>query len=177
MSSKDKREFRRVTTLMPFEVRRIDPREYASYRCRVSRDTIVVDESTPPRVNDDALNHWLNMLNTKLDYLISLSSPKQYGSSFMAVEPLNISGSGMSIITKEAFNIDDILEIKVVIQIYPAKVLYLYGKIIRFEQTPHLSNTRTLGIAFLNMNEEVRNEILKFDFKKHKEKLIEKKIF
>jgi hypothetical protein len=177
MESKDKREFRRVTTLMPFEVRRVDPREYENCKCRLSKDTIVLDESTPPQVNDASLNHWLNMLNTKLDYLISLSAPKQYGSFFMAVEPLNISGSGMSLVTKEAFNIGDILEIKVVIQIYPAKVLYLYGKVVRSDETLNRSNTHTLGIYFLNMNEEVRNEIIMFDFKKHKEKLIEKKNF
>ncbi len=175
MFGKDKRKFRRVTTLMPFEVRRVDPQKHENCKCRVSKDTIVLDDSTPPRVKDENLNHWLNMLNTKLDYLINLSTPKQNSSIFMAVEPLNISGSGMSLITKEGINIDDILEIKVVIQTYPAKILHLYGKVVRSEETPNRPGSYTLGVYFLDMNEEVRNEIVIFDFKKHKEKLIKSK--
>jgi hypothetical protein len=33
----------------------------------------------------------------------------------------------------------------------------------------------TVGIKFLGMTDEVRNEILKFEFKKHGEKLLKKK--
>jgi hypothetical protein len=175
MSGKEKREFRRVTTLMPFEARLIDPQGQENFKCRMSKDTIVIDDSTPPQVKDESLNHWLNMLNTKLDYLISLSPPKQDNSIFMAVEPLNISGSGMSLITYDVLNIGDILEIKVVIQTYPAKILHLYGKVVRTEKTPDRPDASTLGICFLGMNEEVRDEIIKFDFKKHKQRLITRK--
>ena len=77
-------------------------------------------------MKDESLNRWLNMLNTKLDYLIDLSPSKREGSIFMAVEPLNISGSGMSLITKDRLNIGDTLEIKVVMQTYPAKILHLH---------------------------------------------------
>jgi hypothetical protein len=172
MSIKEKREFRRVTTLMPFEARRVDPQSGENFECRISKGTIVIDDSTPPRVQDESLDHWLNMLNTKLDYLISLSPPKPNGSIFMAVEPLNLSGSGISLITNDRLNTGDIVEIKVVIQIYPAKILHLYGKVIRVEETPKRPDTYTLGVCFLGMNEEVRNEIIKFDFEKHKERLL-----
>jgi len=43
--------------------------------------------SDPPQVKDESLNRWLNMLNTKLDYLISLTPTKREGSIFMAIEP------------------------------------------------------------------------------------------
>jgi hypothetical protein len=175
MFGKDKRKFRRVTTLMPFEVRRVDSKKQENCKCRISKDIIVLDDSTPPQVKDENLNSWLNMLNTKLDYLISLTAPKQNDSFFMAVEPLNISGNGMSLITKGGFDMGDLLEVKVVIQTYPAKILHLYGKVVRCEETPNRPGSYTLGIHFLDMNEEVRNEIVIFDFKKHKEKLVRKK--
>ena len=171
MAGKEKRNFRRVTTLMPFEARRVDPQGDENFKCRVSIDTIVIDNLTPPQVKDESLNRWLNMLNTKLDYLISLTPSKQEGSIFMAIEPLNISGSGMSLITKDNLNVGNILEMKVVIQTYPAKILHLYGEVVRIEATPERPDAHTLGISFLGMNEEVRNEILKFDFKKHKESM------
>jgi hypothetical protein len=172
MSVNEKRNFRRVTTLLPFEARRLDPKGHENLKCQVSNNTIVIDDLTPPQVEDEKLSRWLNMLNTKLDYLISLSPPTQEDVIFMAFELLNISGSGMSLITKESLNIGDILEIKIVIQTYPSKILHLYGKIIRIDETPNRPDTHTLGVNFLDMNEEVRNEITKFDFKKHKERLL-----
>ena len=156
---------------MPFEARRVDPQGRENFKCRMSKDTIVIDDSTPPQVKDESLNRWLNMLNTKLDYLISLTPTKQEGSIFMAIEPLNISGSGMSLITNDNLNVGDILEMKVVIETYPAKILHLYGEVVRVEATPERPDAHTLGISFLGLNEEVRNEILKFDFKKHKESM------
>jgi hypothetical protein len=177
MYGKEKRKFQRITTLMPFEVRKVDTQELesCSLQCQVSKGAIVLDDSTPPQVKDECLNQWLYMLNTKLDYLISHSVSRQNSSIFMEVEPLNISGNGMSIITKKGFNVGDILEMRVIIQTYPAKILHLYGKVVRAEGTPNRPASRTLGISFLDTNEEVQNEILKFDFKKHKEKLIKKK--
>ena len=177
MSGKEKRNFRRVTTLMPFEARRVDPQGRENFKCRMSKNIIVIDDSTPLQVKDESLNRWLNMLNTKLDYLISLTPTKQEGPIFMAIEPLNISGSGMSLITKDRFHIGDLLEIKVVMQTYPAKILHLYGEVVRVEATPNRPDDDTLGISFLGMNEEVMNEIVKFDFKKHKERLITRKCF
>jgi len=62
-----------------------------------------------------------------------------------------------------------------VLQAYPAKILYLYGEVIRLEKTPNHPNINTVGIKFLGMNEEVRDEILKFEFKKHGERLLMRK--
>jgi hypothetical protein len=41
------------------------------------------------------------MLNVRLDYLIRQASPKREDVVFMTFEPLNISGSGMSLMAQE----------------------------------------------------------------------------
>jgi c-di-GMP-binding flagellar brake protein YcgR len=59
-----------------------------------------------------------------------------------------------------------------VLQTYPAKILYLYGEMVRIEATPQKAESYTVSVKFRGMNDDVRNEILNFDFKKHREKLI-----
>jgi hypothetical protein len=175
MKDKNKRSYPRATTLLPFQVRRLSLNEFDGLDhldCRLSLGGIVIEDSPPPPTGDERLDLWLNMLNTKLDYLIRLNAPKQVDTVSMDFEPLNISGSGMSLVAKEQFKKGDILEIRMVLQTYPAKVLHLYGKVIRAEATPNKSGSYTTGIQFVGLNESVRDEILKFDFKKHRERLI-----
>jgi c-di-GMP-binding flagellar brake protein YcgR len=43
---------------------------------------------------------------------------------------------------------------------------------IRIEASPQKAGTYTVSVRFLGMNDDVRDEILKFDFKKHRKKLI-----
>jgi len=175
MNNENKRNYPRVNTLLPFGARCLDLEKDDGLQCRVSRGGIVIDETAPLPVQDERLNDWLNMLNTKLDYLIRLAPSQHEIGASMDFEPVNISASGMMMIVTDPVKIGDIMEIKMILQAYPAKILYLYGEVIRSGETPHLLNRHTVGIKFLGMTEEVRNEILKFEFKKHGEKLLTKK--
>jgi c-di-GMP-binding flagellar brake protein YcgR len=163
--------------LLPFTVRRLRPDESRETNCRITTDAIVIDDFRPPALQDELLNLWLNMLNAKLDYLIRQSSPKREEVVLMTFEPLNISGSGMSLISHEPFGAGDILEIRMILQTYPSKVLYLYGETVRIEPSPHKDGSYTVSVKFQGMNDEVRDEILKFDFKKHRKKLIARRKF
>jgi hypothetical protein len=172
MTTNNQRSYPRANTLLPFTVRRLQPDESGEPNCRITTDIIVIEDFLPPPLKDELLNRWLNMLNTKLDYLIRQASPKREDIVFMTFEPLNISGSGMSLMAHESFNIGDILEIRMVLQTYPSKILYLYGEMVRIEATPQKAESYTVSVKFRGMNDDVRNEILKFDFKKHRKKLI-----
>lgn len=175
MKIKNKRNYPRVNTLLPFGARRLDHVKDEELQCQVTRGGIVIDDTAPLPVKDQRMDAWLNMLNAKLDYLIRLTPGKHEIGSSLAFEPVNVSGSGMMIITADTFQIGDIMEVKMVLEAYPAKILYLYGKVIRVNKTPHHPHMHTVGIQFLGMTEEVKNEILKFEFKKHGEKLLKKK--
>ena len=173
MNYENKRSYPRVNTLLPFEAQRLDVKEYDNLQCRVSTGSIVIDES-PPRVDDEKINAWLNMINNKLDHLIRLAprqreisssmtfEPVHEISSSMTFEPVNISGSGMMMMTTDSLQVGNILKIKMVLQVYPAKTLYLYGEVIRLEKTPNRPDIHTVGIKFLGMNEEVRDKIQRY---------------
>jgi hypothetical protein len=175
MEAKNNRAHPRANTLLPFQVRRLPILESEGLDCRLSTGGTVIEDMPLPQVQDEQLNQALNLLNKKLDYLISLASDINEGADSMGVEPLNISGGGMSLIAKEQFNRGDIVEIRMVLQTSPVKILHLYGEVVRIEATPNKSDSYVIGIKFVGMNDDVRNEILQFDFKKHREKLISRK--
>lgn len=161
-----------MSTVMPLEVRRLPGAEIEDRTCRISTDLIVIDYAPLPPVENERLNLWLNMINTKLDYLIRMAPSKKEVVVSVDIEPLNISGNGMSLVTKEEFSIGDVLEIRIVLQTYPSKVLHLCGEVVRVESAPDIADTHILGIKFLGMSDAVRDEILKFDFKKHRQRLM-----
>ena len=175
MNEENKRTYSRVNTLLPFQVRRLHPEDRKELKSRVSRNTLVINATPPPPLQDEDLVDWLTMLNNKLDYLINLLSPQREGFVSMSFEPLNISGSGMRLNTSEPFNLGEILEIRMVLEAYPSKVLHLFGEVVRMEAMVSRPGTYSVGVRFVGMSDEVRNEIVKFDFKKHKEKLLKKK--
>lgn len=168
----DKRAFPRKSTVMPLEVCRLLPHEIEGRTCRISTDLIVIDNTPLPPVENEPLNLWLNMINTKLDCLIRLAPTNKEVVIAVDIEPLNISGNGMSVAMKGEFSIGDPLEIRIVLQSYPSKILHLYGEVVRIDGIADTPDIHILGIKFLGMTEAVRDEILKFDFKKHRKKLM-----
>ncbi|MCE5265105.1 MAG: PilZ domain-containing protein [Deltaproteobacteria bacterium] len=172
MTAENQRSYPRANTLLPFAVRRLGPDESREPRCRIATDVIVIDDSRPPVLKDESLDRWLNMLNAKLDYLIRQAAPQREPVVFMTFEPVNISAGGMSLVADERFGIGDILEIRIVLETYPSKILYFYGELVRVEAAPRKSGGYTASLKFLGMDDDVRDEILKFDFKKHRKRLI-----
>jgi hypothetical protein len=161
-----------VCTFLPFTARCLKPSERAQLNCRLITNIIVIDGSLPPPVEDETLNLWLNMLNAKLDCLIRHAVPKQDDVVVMSFEPLNISGSGMGLMTRESVHIGDLLEIRLVIQAYPAKALCLYGEVVRIEDIPSKPEHKNVSVKFRGMTDDVRDEILQFDFQKQRKKIL-----
>jgi|SRR3990167_6019279 len=167
----NKRSRPRANTMLPFTVR-LNPGDSGNLMSRLLKGALVITDTPLPQVDDERLNMWLNMINAKLDYLISHAFPRQENVEFMTFEPLSISAGGMNLITGETFNIGDVLEIKMVIQVYPSKIIYLYGEVVRIENVRGETEKYIVAVKFLGMNEAVLKEITKFDFKKHRERLM-----
>jgi hypothetical protein len=172
MDQQEKRSYARRSTIMPFEVRRLQPEEAAALRCRISQNELIIDATSPISVQDERLFKYLNMLNTKIDYLVAALAQAEKSIPSIYFEPVNMSGSGMSLLTKEKFTPGDAIEVRMVIQVYPSKILYLVGAVVRIKETQRDEGTYMAAIKFLNMDEEVRKEILNFDFEKHRARLV-----
>jgi hypothetical protein len=162
---KNTRKYSRVNTYMPFDARLLSPEEH-SLKSRISHDDIIIDSSRLPELEDRDLYLWLSTINSKLDMLL-LSHQENF--SEMNFKPLNISASGMRFTSRQSFEVGDLLEIKIVLHASPHKVLYLVAAVIRVEQVSFRINSYNIAVKFLELGDEIKNELLKYDFSRQME--------
>ena len=65
MNPENKRNYSRINTVLPFQARQIKSDNRGELQCRVSRGDMVLDNFVPPEIEDEILNMWFNMINTK----------------------------------------------------------------------------------------------------------------
>ncbi len=162
----DKRDYARVSAYMPLEVRLVPREERTCRKPRISGTAVLSDFAKPPEPEDKLLAEWLNMLNAKLDSIISSLSLEREGFNSLTFQTLNISGSGMNFNSKEKYNQDDFLEIKILLYMYPHVALYLYGDVVSSERDGDKVNT---AVRFTEMGDDIRDEIIKFVFRRQRE--------
>lgn len=150
---------------MPFEVRLLSPEEQ-DLRSRISMDDVVLDTLILPELENKKLQQWLTTINSKLEMLLS-NRGGQFGQ--MNFKFLNISASGMRFHSKEKFEPGDLLEIKLVLQINPHRVLYLISAVTRVERMAFKVHSYTVAVRFLDVTEEIRHELLNYDFERQKQ--------
>lgn len=169
IGKRNERRFSRVNTYLPFAVRLVPTKERKRVKSRIVKDSMVVDFTMSPPVNDPVLAEWLLKLNNKMDTIIHLLSPEIKGFVPIIFRVLNISGNGMSFTSKDTYKSGDFLEIQMVLYPYPYHVLYLYGEVVRVKQGD--GDDYSIAIEFTHLDEDVRQEVINFDFKKHRETL------
>jgi hypothetical protein len=166
--SQNKRKFSRVRTYLPFSVRAVPAREAKLVKSHIAKDTLIVDFTMPPPTQDPLVAEWLLKLNNKLDSIINLLTPEIKGFEPVTFKILTIGGNGMSFTAGKPYKIGSLLEIKIVLYTPPYLVLYLYGKVLRVDEGEDFN---TIVVDFGDLEEDVRKELLNFDFKKHREML------
>lgn len=166
LGKQNERRFSRVNTYLPFAVRLVPLKEKKRLKSRIAKDALVVDFTMPPPVNEPVLAEWLHKINNKLDMIIHILSPETKGFLPITFRIMNISGNGMSFSSREPFKNGEILEIQIVLYTYSYKVLYLYGKVVRVEKGE--GDDYSIAIEFTHLADEVRQELMNFDFKKHR---------
>lgn len=162
---KNTRKYSRVNTYMPFDARLLPPEEHG-LKSRISDDDIIIDSMRLPELEDKDLYAWLSAINSKLDMLL-LSQQENFVE--MNFKPLNISASGMRFTARQRFEVGDFLEIKIVLHVNPHKVLYLIAAVIRVEQVSFKLNSYNIAVKFMDISDEIKNELLKYDFSRQAE--------
>ena len=168
----DKREYARVTAYLPFEVRLVPGEERECFKPRISGVAVLSDFTKPPEPEDKLLAQWLNLLNAKLDSIISSLSVEREGFSSLTFQTLTISGSGMGFTSRKKYDQGDLLEIKILLYMYPHVALYLYGDVVNSDQENGGFYTT---VKFTEMSDDIRDEIVKFVFRRQREILSAKR--
>lgn len=167
----NRREYSRVMAVVPFGVRLVPEEERKSLLSRICNQT-TVDLGGLPEIQDQALAEWLSTINRKLDLLLNTLGAQKLGFSSLPVRRINISGGGLSFTSSEPFNRGDILEVMMVLSAGTSVAVYVYGEVVAAECR---SDGYEIGLKFVAMDDEIRDEICRFVFERERQILREKR--
>ncbi|MEW5743987.1 MAG: PilZ domain-containing protein [Nitrospirota bacterium] len=166
------REFSRVDAHLPFAVRLVPLDERKTLRSRVSGERVLAESQVLPDLQDKLLNDWIKLLNAKLDTVISILTFQKEGFGSLPIASVNISGAGIGFASAEKYTAGDVLEIKMILPMMPPVALYVYGEAVNIEKR---MDSYYIGTKFIAIDEEIRDEIVKFVFRRQREILREKR--
>lgn len=166
------REFSRVDAYIPLGIRVISATERNRVKARLSGDITFITTKPAEEPADRALAEWLKIINQKIDFLISLITMEQQGFSSLPLNKVDISGGGMSFISDYPYEQGDMLELKMVIENPAPLALYVYGEVIHCES---IDSGFRVRVKFVNIDEDVRDQIVKFVFHRQRQILRQKR--
>ncbi len=167
------REAVRINVSVPISIRKITPQEMENKVARIVGEIPYLSYIPLHDTMDEALNNWLKLINAKLDFLINLLTREKEGFSDLPFQSINLSEKGLSLKIKEKLNPDDLVEIKVVLDLFGPLGLYLYGKVVWVEALSQ--DTYKVGIAFINLPLDIKEKIGLYILNKEREFIREKR--
>ena len=168
----NKREYSRVDAYIPLEYKLIQLQHKDAVRSRTAGESILAEFKSLPNPDDQLIAQWLQSINAKLNEIIRMMTLQHDGFNCLSITKVNISGGGMSLNTGKSFTPGDILEIKVMLGLQVPIALFLYGEVIEVT-IPHLGYDTS--VQFINIDDFVRDEIIRFVFETEREILREKR--
>jgi c-di-GMP-binding flagellar brake protein YcgR len=84
---------------------------------------------------------------------------------------VTISGSGMSFSSQSGFSLGDLLEIKIMMNLYKPAAFYLYGEVIRAQRQ---TSGYFIAVSFRMIDDGIRDRIIRFVFETERELLRER---
>jgi hypothetical protein len=163
------REFSRVDAFLPFHVRIVSPEERKTIRSRISREALGGNSQPLPELDDIVLAECLKILNSKLDAILSILNLRENEQECFQSRNANVSGSGMSFEATEPYATGTLLEIKLILPTLSDSVLYTYGEVVRVQKSFEAS--QRVSVRFTEIDEDIRDLIVKFVFEKQREQL------
>lgn len=166
------REFSRVDAYLPLQIRLVAAEERETIRARVSGHAGSMETRDLPDLQDKLLNDWIKLLNSKLDAIVNMLVLQREGFSSMPVTRVNISGGGLGFLSKDRYAGGNIIEAKLVLPVMPPVALFVYGEVVKVDM---LKNTYWVATKFVAMDEDVRDEVVKYVFRRQREMLREQR--
>ncbi len=170
-SCENRREYSRVEAYLPFDARVVPPEEHKAIWSRVSGDT-TLEFARLPEIEDKVLAEWFKMIDAKLDLITSMLSLQREGFSSLPVQCVIISGGGLSFSSKKKYEIGEVLEIRMILSMPRSVALYVYGKVV---QVRSQGDDHRVSVQYVAMDDEIREEIIKFVFHRERQIIREKR--
>ncbi|MBI5214020.1 MAG: PilZ domain-containing protein, partial [Nitrospirae bacterium] len=152
--------------------RLLPPEERKGIRSKITGESILAEFQTLTDLEDKLLSDWLKMLNAKLDAIINMITFQREGFGSLPFMQVNISGGGLNFSSADRYSPGDIIEMKMMLPMIPPVAMYIYGEVVKVEKQVNGNN---IAVKFIEMDEEIRDEIVKFVFRRQREMLREKR--
>ena len=120
------------------------------------------DSSVSPRVWDMLLD-----INAKLGLILDKLYFENEGLTHAQDTPVNVSASGIRLTMQENAETGDILEIKMSLPLSPPVGIVAYGEVMRAVKQDN--GNIEVALQFINMDDDVRDEIIQYTFKRQRE--------
>lgn len=166
------RKFSRVDALLPFSARLATDVPEDKMLSRPLESTMTPYFAEPPSLDNEALETWLSIINSKLDTIMRILTLKDAGFLSLPIGNVTISGSGLSFNSAERFNPGDIIEMKLLMPSVSGHAVLIYGKVTGIEER---ETGFRVGTEFVAMDENLRDQIIDFVFRREREILREKR--
>jgi c-di-GMP-binding flagellar brake protein YcgR len=112
------------------------------------------------------------MINRKLDLLLNTLGAQKQGFNSLPVRQINISGGGLSFPSPEPFTRGDVVEVMMVLASSASVALYVYGEVVAVDRR---NDGFEIGLKFVAMGDQIREEICRFVFERERQILREKR--
>ncbi|MEM5787989.1 MAG: PilZ domain-containing protein [Syntrophobacteraceae bacterium] len=165
------REYSRVDGHLPLDLRVVSEDERPYLRSRTSLEKALTEHPEMPELNDPAIAECLRILNQKLDNIIRLLAFQTTDYCSLKVQEVNISAGGLSIVSEKTVEPGDLVEIRMMLPTAPYVIFYIYGNVIKTEAG---GDGRRISMVFTQIDEDIREHIVKYVFERQRE-LIRKK--
>jgi hypothetical protein len=122
----------------------------------------VPDGSVSPRVWNLLID-----INAKLGMILEKLYLEGEGLTHSQSTPVNISASGIRLAMHENVATGDIVEVKMSLPLCPPVGVVAYGEVVR--AADHDDGSSEVALQFINMDDDVRDEIIQYTFKRQRE--------
>lgn len=165
------REFSRVEAFLPVRIRRILGEERQVVRSRIVIESVLTEHPEMPKLEDEKLSTCLQILNSKLDSIIRMLAFPAESHNALDFEMVSISAGGLGLLSGEAYEVGELVEIRMVLPTSPFMILYVYGNVVKCEP---VCQKYELGVEFIEIDDDIREHIAKYVFDRQRE-IIRKK--
>ena len=164
------REYSRVDSYLPVEIRRVPMEQKAALRSRTAVESVLTDFQSFPEIEDhQALSECLRILNAKLDTVINMLTLQCTDYSCIKFTQVNISAGGLSAPVDTRFEPGETVEIRLMLPSLAYVVFYVYGEVIKSE--PDGKGSYLTSVVFTEIDEDIRDRIAKHVFERQRELL------
>jgi hypothetical protein len=162
------REYSRVDSYLPLEIRRVPLEQKPAMRSRTSVESVLTDFQSFPEIEENsALSECLKILNAKLDTILNMLTLQCTEYSCLKFAQVNISAGGLSASITESLEPGETVEIRLMLPSQAYVVFYIYGEVIRVEQDS--SGLYLTSVGFTEIDEDIRDRVAKHVFERQRE--------